>query len=162
MTDATLLLRRASIVPALAEDITPAHDATINRRASGSEKRQRSRVIGFRATAAEETQLALAADRAGLTVSSYVRAQSLAKPITRATRSPPVNKAALAQLLGHIGQVGSNVNQIARQLNSGRDAQEIAEIAATLGAVREMRDAVLLALGMRASTQSHSATVERK
>jgi Bacterial mobilisation protein (MobC) len=158
MTDAIELLRRASVVT---EDEAQERNPKARKRPSGSETRQRSRVVGFRATAAEETQLALAADRAGLTVSSYVRAQSLAAPTTRAMRSPPVNKAALAQLLGHIGQVGSNVNQIARQLNSGRNPEEIADIAATLRAVREMRDAVLLALGMRAATPNHPATVER-
>jgi uncharacterized protein (DUF1778 family) len=129
---------------------------------SGSETRQRAEPITFRANAAERALIADAADRAGLTISSYVRAQSLAKPVTRARRTPPVNRAELARLLGLVNLLGSNVNQIARALNSGRDAEEIGELAATLRAVREMRDAMLLALGMQAGTADNPATVERR
>lgn len=128
---------------------------------SGSEKRQRGGYIGFRATEGEIAACRLAADNAGLTVSSYARAQTLAAPVMRVTRRPTVNKAALARLLGEIGRVGGNVNQIARQLNSGRDADEVNNLAVTLGAIWEMRDAVLMALGMEASTDSRPAKVRR-
>jgi uncharacterized protein (DUF1778 family) len=139
--------------------VAPADDTKSR---SGSNTRQRAEPITFRANAAERALIEEAADRAGLTVSSYVRAQSLARPVTRARRTPPVNRTELARLLGLVNLLGSNVNQIARALNCGRDAEEIGELAATLRAVREMRDAMLLALGMQAGTTDNPATVERR
>jgi hypothetical protein len=88
---------------------------------SGSEARQRAGVIGFRANAAERAELEAAAERVGLTLGSYIRARALAKPATRATRRPTVEQAALAQLLAQLGKCGSNLNQMARVLNSGGD-----------------------------------------
>jgi Bacterial mobilisation protein (MobC) len=134
----------------MTDPIPPALEAKAKRkRPSGSEKRKREWRVTPRLTEAERAQLEQAADRAGLSVSAYVRAQSLAEPVTRARRSPPVNRVALAQLLGHINHIGSNVNQIARQLNSGRDPEEIMELAAAVRAVWHMREAVLIALGMQ-------------
>jgi Bacterial mobilisation protein (MobC) len=129
---------------------------------SGSENRQRCVLVGFRALPSEVAAIDAAADRVGLTRSSYGRACMLSPPQMRATRRPPVNQVALAKLLGDIGKIGSNVNQIARQLNSGRNPEEVADIAATLRAIWEMRDAVLLALGMKADTDTRPATVRRR
>jgi hypothetical protein len=70
---------------------------------SGSEKRKRDPIIGFRATKEERAEIAGNAGRAGLTVSSYVRSRSLKKPTTRAVRRPPVETVQLAQLLGLLG-----------------------------------------------------------
>ena len=53
---------------------------------SGSEKRKRGPIIGFRATEEERAKIEGAADRAGLTVGSYVRSRSLKTPTTRAAR----------------------------------------------------------------------------
>jgi hypothetical protein len=86
---------------------------------SGSETRQRGGYIGFRATDGERAAAKVAADRAGLTVSAYARAQMLAEPVMRATRRPSADMAALAQVLAQLGKCGSNLNQIARVLNSG-------------------------------------------
>ena len=61
--------------------VAPADDTKSR---SGSNTRQRAEPITFRANAAERALIEEAADRAGLTVSSYVRAQSLARPVTRA------------------------------------------------------------------------------
>jgi len=129
---------------------------------SGSETRQRGSIVPFRVNASERADLEAAADRAGLSLGSYIRARVLTAPTTRATRTPPVNKVALAKLLGEIGRIGGNVNQIARQLNSGRDPQEVANLQHTLRSLWQMRDAVLMALGMKASTDERPATVTRE
>ena len=42
-------------------------------------------------------------------------------PEMPATRRPPVERATLAAILAQLGKCGSNLNQIARQLNSGGD-----------------------------------------
>lgn len=86
---------------------------------SGSEKRQRSQTARMRCTPAEYAQLEAAAERAGLTTGGFMRMQCLGTAGPRAARRPPVERAALAQLLAQLGKCGSNLNQIARVLNSG-------------------------------------------
>lgn len=108
---------------------------TARKARSGSETRQRGGVARMRLSAQEQAQLEAAAERAGMTVSSFMRHQCLGSAGPRAVRRPPVERAALAQLLGQLGKVGSNLNQIARALNSDRDI--LHDIAATLTEVRE-------------------------
>jgi hypothetical protein len=89
---------------------------------SGSEKRRRGVPVGFRATEGELAEIDALAERAGLTRSSFARASMLAAPEMPATRRPPVEREVLAAILAQLGKCGSNLNQIARQLNSGGDA----------------------------------------
>jgi hypothetical protein len=86
---------------------------------TGTETRQRGGFIGFRATIGERAELDALADRAGLSLSSYVRGRALSAPATRAVRRPTVERAALSQILAQLGKCGGNLNQIARVLNSG-------------------------------------------
>ncbi|MDN3568717.1 plasmid mobilization relaxosome protein MobC [Paeniroseomonas aquatica] len=102
---------------------------------SGSEKRQRADLAWMRLTPAERAQLDELAERAGMTVSAYMRHQCLGSAGPRAVRRPPVERAALAQLLGQLGKVGSNVNQIARALNTDRPLAY--DITTTLAEIRE-------------------------
>lgn len=114
------------------DDATP--QAT-RRARSGTERRQRSAAPArMRLTAAERAQLEERAERAGLTVGAYMRHQCLGEAGPRAVRRPPVERKALAQLLGQLGKVGGNVNQIARALNS--DRQIMHDIPATLAEIR--------------------------
>ena len=87
--------------------------------ASGSETRQRGHVLRVRLTDAEQAAVAAAAERAGLTVGSYVRQTLLAAPAPRAVRRPVVERTALAQVLAAIGKVGGNINQLAHAVNAG-------------------------------------------
>jgi hypothetical protein len=82
---------------------------------SGSETRKRAPIIGFRATDDERAKIDAAAQRAGLTVGSYVRMRALKKPETRAVRRPPVETAQLAKLLGMLGAVGGSIVEIAKK-----------------------------------------------
>ena len=96
-----------------------------------SEKRQRSYVAQFRCSDAERAQLEAQAERAGLSPSAYMRHQCLGTAGPRAGRRPPVERAALAQVLAQLGKCGSNLNQIARALNSqGEVRQDIDEAVA--------------------------------
>lgn len=92
-------------------------------RTSGSETRQRQALLGFRATPTEHAEIAARAERAGLTVSGYLRALAFGKdtPQPRAAKRPPVEKQALVNLSAELGRVGNNINQIARHLNQGKD-----------------------------------------
>jgi hypothetical protein len=112
----------------------------------GSEKRARTQHLTIRLTPDERATIDGAADRAGLTPGSYARQVLLGAPAPRQVRRPPVERRELARLLGELGHVGSNLNQIAKAANSG-DGVDVRAIEWTLGALHVVRDAVLKALG---------------
>jgi HAMP domain-containing protein len=61
-------------------------------------------------------------------------------------RRPQVDRAELARVLAALGRLGSNVNQLARAANTGEiPARD--ELADAAVATREMRDALMRALG---------------
>jgi len=84
---------------------------------TGSGKRKKTIPVTSRYDEAEFAELNEAASRAGLTRASYQRVQSLAAPKTRSTRRPPIERETLAQLLGQLGKIGSNLNQLAKAAN---------------------------------------------
>ena len=120
----------------------------VSKKRSGSEKRKRTPIILFRATEEERAEMIAAANRAGLTLGSYVRSRSLAKPTTRAVRRPPVEAAILAQLLGQLGVVGGTVAALANR-NQGLPPASASEVSEALAAFREVANAILTALGKR-------------
>jgi hypothetical protein len=87
-----------------------------------------------------------AADRAGLTTGSYARQVLLGAPAPRQVRRPPIERRELARLLGELGHVGGNLNQIARDMNFG-DGIDAFDLKETLGGLGLVRDAILKALG---------------
>jgi hypothetical protein len=112
----------------------------------GSETRVRNKHLTIRLSPDERARIDQAADRSGLTPGSYARQVLLGAPAPRQVRRPPIERRELARLLGELGHVGSNLNQIARLGNVGEaiDAAELATVLADLGVVRE---AILKALG---------------
>jgi hypothetical protein len=115
--------------------------------ASGSERRQRNRLISLRLSDGEFNRIAARADACGLGVSGFLRASGLdgdAGP--RAHRRPPADHKVLRQILGELGRVGNNINQIARALNSG-DRARLPELPEALKVYLEVRKAILDALG---------------
>jgi len=86
---------------------------------SGSEKRARTSHLTIRLTPDERATIDDAADRAGLTAGSYARQAVMGAPAPRQVRRPPVERKELARLLGEVGKIGSNLNQLARAANSG-------------------------------------------
>src|SRR3954454_24306897 len=81
---------------------------------SGSETRQKGRIIPFRATAEERAAVERAADAAGLSLSSYIRETLLAVPQTRSRRRARADVAVLAKLIAEMNRIGGNINQLAR------------------------------------------------
>jgi len=120
------------------------------RKRSGSEKRKRAPIIGFRATDQERAEIEAAAAHAGLTVGSYVRSRALAKPTTRAVRRHPVETAQLAQLLGMLGAVGGQIQMLA-QKRGGSEGIPPEEVREALAVFREAAAAILQAMGKRPS-----------
>ena len=112
----------------------------------GSEKRRRTDHLGIRFIPAERAAIESAAERAGLSVGSYARHVLLGAPPPRQGRRPPIERRELARLLGHFGHLGSNINQIARVLNGGGEA-DFPALEDGLAALIDMRDAVLNSLG---------------
>lgn len=113
---------------------------------SGSEKRIRDRILTVRLSADERAAIDDAADKAGLALGSYARQALLGAPAPRQVRRPVVERRELARLLGELGKIGGNLNQLAKAANSGVVVYE-GEIEAANRALIEMRDAVLMALG---------------
>ncbi len=112
----------------------------------GSEKRARTAHLTVRLTPEERAAIDRAADRAGLTPGSYARQVFLGAPAPRQVRRPPVERRELARLLGLIGNIGSNINQIARAANSGDEINAV-DLGRQLGDLESVRDAILRALG---------------
>ena len=113
---------------------------------SGSETRKRQASVHLRLSDDEFSLIADFADRAELTPASYARQVLLDTPPPRARRRPAVEKQQLAKLLGELGKIGSNVNQIAHHMNAGVGTSSSA-VDQAMADVRQMRDAVMKALG---------------
>jgi hypothetical protein len=113
---------------------------------SGTEKRVRDRVLPIRLSAEERALVEVAADRAGLAVGSYARQILLGAPAPRQVRRPPIERRELARLLGELGKIGGNLNQLARAANSGELTFEN-EVTAVRTDLQVLRDAILKALG---------------
>lgn len=118
---------------------------TIPRR-GGSEKRRRTVHFAVRLTPDERSAIEGAAERAGLSTGSYARQVLLGAPAPRQVRRPPVERKELARLLGEIGHVGGNLNQLAHMANTGRPTDRKA-LLVVLQSLVEVRNAILVALG---------------
>ena len=111
---------------------------TPRRRRSGSETRRRPIPFPVRLSPEERGAIAADAERAGLTLGSYIRSRVLSAPTTRARRQLPVDYAALAAALRAFTKAAININQIARHLNTYGFPipEELAAVAAQLDASR--------------------------
>jgi hypothetical protein len=123
---------------------TPRKHAAAGRRRVENPKQA---FIAVRCTVQERAAIKEAADKSGLAVGAYLRATALGSPGPRAVRRPPVERKELARLLGHLGKVGSNINQLAHAFNSTRRIPGLAELKAVREQIGEIRDALMKALG---------------
>jgi hypothetical protein len=123
---------------------------------SGSDKRQRGETVTVRLSKDERAELDDLASKSGMAAGAFMRAAAFGDSGPRAQRRAPADQQMLRQILGHLGKVGSNVNQIARQLNAGEQAA-VPELRAALAAYLELRDAIYRALNMdpELSERSH-------
>jgi hypothetical protein len=112
---------------------------------SGSEKRRRHHTKLIRFDDDELAQVEESASRAGLTLSSYGRAQMLGAPAPRSVRRPPFEKELLAKVLGQLGRIGGNLNQVAKAVNTTGAEEE--EVRAVVAEVRAAAQEIMRALG---------------
>jgi hypothetical protein len=113
---------------------------------SGSEKRVRTRIMPVRLSDDERAAVEEKAEKAGLALSSYARQALLGAATPRQVRRPPVERKELARLLGEVGKIGSNLNQLTKAVNTGVLVYD-GELEAALAGVLEARAAILRALG---------------
>lgn len=114
---------------------------------AGTEKRQRTAILALRVMPEEKAEFILRAKRAGYATGAYLRAlMNNGSPGPRAVRLPPADHVALRQILGALGSIGNNLNQIARALNRGQDLPHPA-LQQGLDDFAAMRKALLAALG---------------
>lgn len=117
-------------------------------RSSGSEKRRRVHKVDTRFDGIEHASLIAAAQAARLTKAGYIRSLVLGGcPGPRSQRAPSVNAQALAQATGALHKVGSNLNQIARVLNSGGANVTTREYLAALRELRAVLACILTIVG---------------
>jgi hypothetical protein len=143
-------INTASRLPADDSDAAPASPAA----SRGAPWRGRRRVpdpkdkfVAVRCTAGQHATWTAAAAQAGTNVGDYLRTLADGSPSPRAVRRPPVEREALARMLGEVGKIGSNVNQLARIANTSGDMPEPDTLADIAADIRVMRDALMEALG---------------
>jgi hypothetical protein len=89
----------------------------------------------------------LAAARTGLSVGAFLRALGCGTPGPRAVRRAPAGREELARILGQLGKIGSNVNQVARATNTTGDPPARQELTTIRDDIAAMRAVVMQALG---------------
>jgi hypothetical protein len=102
-----------------------------------------------RLTPSERGQVEGSAERAGLATGSYARQVLLGAPAPRQVRRPPIERQELARLLGELGHIGGNLNQLAHTANAGFPIARL-EIEKALEELQVVRLAILAALGRSA------------
>lgn len=107
----------------------------------------RDALIHVRCTHYERAAIRSAAAEAGLSVGAFLRVLALGDAGPRAVRKPPVERAELVRILGHIGKLGSNVNQIAKAVHTTNNLPSWSELAVMQEDIGKMRVALMRALG---------------
>ncbi len=97
----------------------------------------------------ELLELTTRAQAAGLPIGTYLRVTALGSAGPRARRRPIIERELLARVLGHLGKIGSNLNQLASSTNAV-GVLDRSKLDRGLADVAEMRLAILEALGRAA------------
>jgi len=139
--------------------VTANDNALTAARRSGSQKRRRNRHIDVCCDEAEFVIIDHKARTAGMSLASYLRNCALGSPGPRARRAPPVNAEVLAHAVAALNKVGSNLNQLARIMNSGGAIGSAKNAFAALADTRTAVTRILEIVGRRSSNdrQGHDA-----
>ncbi len=114
---------------------------------AGSNKRKRNKGYFVRYDDNEDSEILGKAQNANLEPASFIRQASLDAPAPRAKRRPHPDEKLLRQVLGQCAKIGTNLNQIAYQLNS-KGEPDIPELMAALPIYSQIRTAIYTALNM--------------
>lgn len=115
-----------------------------------SDKRKKTTVLVVRLSPAEHDKIKGKAKKLGVSVSAFLRVQALENASADTLLSPTIDQELLGKVSGQLGRIGSNVNQMAKRLNSG---QQVAakELEAMRKNLAVMQAAILKAVNMRVS-----------
>ena len=119
---------------------------------SRSEKRKLMTTISFRVTDDEAALIDKKAIRHGYSAGQYAKALALSGvglALPQVRPGPPRDAAMLRQLVGHIGKVGSNLNQLARAANTPEAAVDKERLAQALDDLAIVRVTVAGVLRVR-------------
>lgn len=107
---------------------------------------KRSSPYSIRFSEKQRIELQRRADQAGgLSIAGYIKFTALDQP-PRKLRQPPVDRVAITQLLGQLGRVGSNINQLTK-MGHVQGEFSIPELTIGLNELIDMREAIMKALG---------------
>ena len=107
----------------------------------------KSRRIAVRVTDDQWGKLDTKAAARGLKIGGYLRSVALGSAGARTMKRPSVERVELARLLGELGKLGSNVNQIAKAFNSTGAVPASPQLTAMQTDIMAMRAALMTALG---------------
>jgi hypothetical protein len=119
-------------------------------RRSGSERRQRTKLIAFRVRDEEYAFYAEEANQMGVYLADLARVRmKRGGPRLRSVPLPAIERKLASKLLGQLGNLCSNANQIARRSNRSGivDADDLREFRAAMVVFVEMRAALFEVLG---------------
>ena len=113
---------------------------------SGTEKRQRTKILPVRLTDAERAIADERVEKTGLSRSALARYGLCETPLpARAVTRPTVDHKAAALVLAELGKIGGNINQAQKHINAGHPQWNLWQEA--IRALIEMRTACMKALG---------------
>lgn len=112
--------------------------------------------FSIRLSVDERAEIVRRADAAGLSIGGYWKSAVFNLPPPRKSHRPSVDRVELAKLLGQLGRVGNNINQLARTLNM-EGSVEIPELTEALKELTDMREAVMIALGYQETTPERNS-----
>lgn len=114
---------------------------------SKSENRQTSKILSFRLTPDEYSRLAAVCAASGLSISAFVRrvafkAAALPVPVYEG-RQPDKAAAYNTQILGAVGKIGNNLNQLTKLANSTKSLPAQRELRIIFAEIRALRIDIL-------------------
>ena len=113
--------------------------------------RQQTKRVTFRLLPEAHDRLQKEAEAAGVSVSSLVKVKVFGESATvmkSAPRRPAPDIEELRRILGHLGQIGNNTNQIARKLNGGGEWTDQRALGRIQTDLNIMRQTILSTLGV--------------
>lgn len=112
----------------------------------GSETRKTTELVTIRVTPEDHARIVQAGAAQGLGPSSFARVavcKAVGLPSPNVRRKPDPVKQDIAKMLGEIGRIGNNVNQLARVANSTGDVASIVAVDSLRSQLEELAEAVL-------------------
>ncbi|WP_340161837.1 plasmid mobilization relaxosome protein MobC [uncultured Hoeflea sp.] len=99
----------------------------------------RDQIVRCRVSSAEIVKMKDLATARGVSLSDLIRRAALGVrlPSVKMDRTEIV---LLTQVLGHLGRIGGNINQLSRRANSGKLSGHDAELTDTLVGINALRD----------------------